>query len=399
MRAAAFVAALVFVGVGSGPAPASQALTAASPGQAVTSDWPQYQADAGHTGWERGEAILNPANVHRLEALWIAPVTSPGLNSGPIESSGMFFAGSTDNYGVQAIDAETGHVVWTRTVSAVSSLPAPVVAGGVVLQPTADHGLVALDPESGSTVWESPVDGELSGAPTVAAGHVFVPGLDFAHGDHEGLFAFDVTTGKGTNTRDVPGRFGLSVAGAAGRRVVWSLSSGRPGDSRVIAFADADRRKIWTQREGLGTNVSTPVIANGAVYVISDGDVFDLDLLTGAVVWRTTNGAYFSLAAAGSSLFATSRYTATVTELDGSTGAAGWVAGTGGLDILSPPVVGGGVVFVPSDDRVYAFDESNGTLLWISRSVGGNYPSLALVDGRLYAQTAGRLWAFHLPKH
>jgi outer membrane protein assembly factor BamB len=360
-------------------------------------DWPQYQGDAGHTGWDRGESILNPANVDRLKVLWIAPVG--GDASAPIEAGGMFFAGSLDGYGVQAIDAETGRVIWAKTVSSVGSLPAPAVDGSSVLQPTPDHGLLALDPASGATLWESPVDGELGQSPTVAAGHVFVPGLDFNHNDRRGLYAFDAASGRRTNTRDVARRFGVAMAGAASRRVVWTLSSFRPNDSRVIAFADSGRRKIWTQRDGLGEHLSTPVIANGNAYLVSDGDVFDLDLLTGAPQWRTMDGAYTSLAHAGSQLFATSSFAGTVTELDAETGATGWTGGTGGLHIESPPVVSGGVVFVSSDDRIYAFDQSNGDLLWISLSLGSNVASLAVFGGRLYAQTSGRLWAFHLPKH
>src|SRR5438045_5441983 len=62
---AVLVPALMLLSV---TAPASA--VAATAAALARSAWPQYQGGAGHTGWDRGESILDPANVGGLAVRW-----------------------------------------------------------------------------------------------------------------------------------------------------------------------------------------------------------------------------------------------------------------------------------------------------------------------------------------
>src|SRR5947207_14980744 len=67
----------------------------ASADPALPSPWPQEHFDAAHTGVNRFETTLSPANVSQLAPLWVSD-TGIQIEASPVISHGVLFsAGST----------------------------------------------------------------------------------------------------------------------------------------------------------------------------------------------------------------------------------------------------------------------------------------------------------------
>jgi outer membrane protein assembly factor BamB len=144
----------------------------------------------------------------------------------------------------------------------------------------------------------------------------------------------------------------------------FHLSVDRSGfnpEEHVISSSNvADLSVAW--RATFSANVTSPVIADGRVYVGSnDGHVYALDAATGAVLWS------------------------------GATGAS----------IVFSPAVDQGRVFVGSDDtKIYAFPTTCATPcppLWTATTMGRISSSPAVADGAVYVGAGrgadGDLWA------
>ena len=165
----------------------------------------------------------------------------------------------------------------------------------------------------------------------------------------------------------------------------------------------------WSFTTGGGIDLSSPAVANGAVYIGSEDDnVYALSAATGAKLWNFITGAsirFSSPAVANGTVYIGSEDD-NVYALNASTGAKLWSFTTGG-SVESSPTVANGVVYVGSlDGNVYALNASTGAKLW-SFTTGGNvYSSPAVANGVVYvgsadanvyalnAATGAKLWSF-----
>jgi outer membrane protein assembly factor BamB len=106
----------------------------------------------------------------------------------------------------------------------------------------------------------------------------------------------------------------------------------------------------WNMSTG-GTVKSSPVIANGILYIGSDdGKLWAINASTGAEVWSASTGD----------------------------------------SIRSSPAVVGGIVYIGSNDgKVYAFDASNGNSVWTTTLGGWVTAAPLVVGGRVFIGTRG----------
>src|SRR5262249_38064372 len=126
------------------------------------SSWPQYQGDAGHTGWDRGESILDPSNVGHLSLVWSAFSES----FIPVESNGMVFDIPNFPDRIDAVDADTGALIWRSA----GQLSGSVGVAGPVLYSIQPNAVLALRTRNGSLLWSTPTEQELDLPPVVAGG-------------------------------------------------------------------------------------------------------------------------------------------------------------------------------------------------------------------------------------
>jgi outer membrane protein assembly factor BamB len=222
------------------------------------------------------------------------------------------------------------------------------------------------------------------------------------------LYAVNAETGK----RAWSYRSGRCVASspAVADGTVFQTFLNRPPCNRdaddrltgeVVAFAAGFGKVRW--RRQLGPTESSPLVANGLVYVGDwHGGVYALDQRTGKTRWTFSTGGEVkgAVALAGRRLYVGS-YDSHLYALDARTGRQLWKAQSqprlGGLGrFYSTPAAAYGRVYIGSTDgKVYSFGAASGELRW-SQSTGGYvYSSPAVWRQRVFAGSYdGRLYAF-----
>jgi eukaryotic-like serine/threonine-protein kinase len=253
---------------------------------------------------------LHAISVTTGQTLWTAPpdaLTSDWTFTSPTVANGIVYLGiNRPAAEVWAFDARSGATMWRTGASFSNIVGSPTVADGVVYVTTTADQVLALDAATGTRIWDvQPGGGRGSGfysAPTVALGLIFVTSLNhnvYALKSDNGEVVWTFTTG-GINASSPAVSGGLVYlssrdgnvyaldvgTGAArwqfryGSNILASFQSspavadgvvyvGTNNDRRVIALDAATGRQRWSARTG-GIVMSSPVVANGVVYIGSD---------------------------------------------------------------------------------------------------------------------------------
>jgi outer membrane protein assembly factor BamB len=294
------------------------------------SSWPMWRHDPAHSA----VAQYGPAN---LTLRWKF-TTDGAVVSSPSVADGIAYFGSQDK-NIYAVNAQNGRFIWKfATQGRIESSPA-VVKGKVYTG--ADDGYVyCLNAYSGSLIWKT-----------------------FAGGDIPASF------GAGVILRSSP-----TVVGD--RVYVGSL------DTNLYCL-DADKGNVQWAYKTEGYITSSPAVADGAVYVISQepasGALYKLDANTGGFIWKT--------------------------ELPYQ------LVFTGGTDIHASPTVADGMVFASSNAmEYYGIDAATGDIEWTYRDPTAQefiVCSTIYKDGKLFlidkfsivcvnAETGHSIWETYL---
>jgi outer membrane protein assembly factor BamB len=172
-------------------------------------------------------------------------------------------------------------------------------------------------------------------------------------------------------------------------------------EGEVIAFATGFGKIRWRTR--LGPTESSPVVANGLVYVGDwRGRVYGLSEETGRVRWTFQGEGRIkgSVTLSGNRLYV-GTYKGHVYALNAKTGRRVWRASSqdrfgGRGQFYSTPAAAYGRIYLGSTDgKVYSFGATSGRLLW-SQSTGDYvYSSPAVWRRKVYAGSySGRFYAF-----
>lgn len=196
--------------------------------------------------------------------------------------------------------------------------------------------------------------------------------------------------------------------------VLWRHRSPAPfgttsavADNTIYAFSDYALHaldaltgvELWRyetcRKGGCAGTVSSPLVANGIVYVnMGDGTdtaIYALNGATGTLLWKwdaPPGGFLFPPALADGMVF-TGSVDHNVYALKASTGALVWSYTTTNWVSGGPTVANGVVYALANDGTVYALNEQSGELLWqdvIDVPVGLN---LAISEGVLYVAGPG----------
>jgi len=287
---------------------------------------------------------INQSSVSQLKLAWTLPLTAKSeygsYSSTPIVSDGVIYSQDLSS-NVQAIDLQSGKVLWSKSYESPDQGPnGLVVAGGRVYGATATSAF-ALDQKTGEQVWSVPL---------VRDEH---EGIDMAPGYHDGIVY--VSTVPGNNNMFYGG-------GAVG--ILWALEA-------------ATGKKLWhfdTVPEGLWSH---PAINSGGGLWYTPA--FDEQ---GYMYVGVGNPAPFPGTEQypwGSSRPGPDLYTNSIVKLNASTGKLQWYYQLTphdlyDRDLQDPPIladVGGRRVVIAAGKAgfVLALDAESGKLLW-KRSVG-----------------------------
>ena len=244
----------------------------------------RYQPDPG----------LTAAQVPRLKLKWA--FNYPGSKNGQATIVGDRLYVTSMSGAVYMLDAKTGCVHWrhvaeaaTRSSVTVVALPKGAGARHALFYSDWTKSAVALDADTGRQLWKTRVDDsdglQMTGAPTVHGGRVFVPissGIEaFAADDRwecckfrGSVVALDLASGrvlwKTYTTDQEPKPYRLNRLG----RQMWGPSGGAIWSAPTV---DAKRGLIY-----VGTSNSyTDVPYDGSDAVMA------MEMATGKVAWKT----------------------------------------------------------------------------------------------------------------
>jgi glucose dehydrogenase len=288
---------------------------------------------------------INSSTVKKLGVAWHLPLTAKSLygaySSTPIISNGVIYSQDLES-NVQAIDLQTGKVLWTKNYESADQGPNGLsVGGGRVYGATATSAF-ALNEQTGAQLW------------SVELVRNSAEGIDMAPGYHNGIMY--IGTVPGNNSK---------FYGPGGDGILWALeaSSGK----KLWSFNTSASENLWGKPE---------VNAGGGVWY---APAFDEE---GSIYFGTGNPAPFPGTAQypwGSSRPGPDLYNDSLVKLNAATGKLQWYyqAFPHDLydhDLQDPPIlmsVGGKpmVITAGKGGFVYALEQSTGKLLW-KRAVG-----------------------------
>jgi outer membrane protein assembly factor BamB len=155
----------------------------------------------------------------------------------------------------------------------------------------------------------------------------------------------------------------------------------------------------WTA-DFTGT-VSTPIVANGRVYVSAKEfppNVRALDVETGTLVWGPIAlGATIGMACDAVHLYVLDSG-GTLTALDQTSGQTRWTIKLMKSSFSSAPTAAAGMVYVNGSGwggNTFAVDGATGKLVWTAETYDGSDGSVAVADGVVYeAEACGQISAF-----
>jgi outer membrane protein assembly factor BamB len=180
-------------------------------GSSSSGDEPAKLSGSGYPGVDavnsrEAKGTIDSSNVADLEKAWSLPLTAQSSygahSSSPVIVNGVIYSQDLES-NVQAIDLESGEVLWTKKYDEASQGPnGVVVAEGHVFGATAKAAF-ALDQETGKEVWSTPLVKSAASE-----------GIDMAPGYSDGLVY--VSTVPTTATASYPG---------GGVGILWALEA------------------------------------------------------------------------------------------------------------------------------------------------------------------------------
>jgi outer membrane protein assembly factor BamB len=193
---------------------------------------------------------------------------------------------------VSALDAGTGKLVWSRTMSEFAGKKpqwnysmSPLVDGDrVIIIPGGPSAVAALDAATGKTVWQGGGDGVPGYATPVAA--TLNGTKQYLIFTAFGLLSVDARDGK--KLWAFPWKTGCDVNAPTPIPIKDSvfITSGYGHGCALLDVTPGGAKARWQNKE-MQSQMATPVYADGFIYGTTDpGDLVCLDAATGKVRWR-----------------------------------------------------------------------------------------------------------------
>ena len=204
--------------------------------------------------------------------------------------------------------------------------------------------------------------------------------------------------------------FSISPASPLSQAVAYQIDYEHSGSASFKAPLNFPTAATWST--SLNGNTSYPLIAEGKVFVITGAStvtsdrgasMYALSVQTGSVLWGPVdipgtspfkwgshaydNGTIYVLGSDG-----------VLRTFDATTGKPGWFvyATSNSWTSISSPVAKNGVVYVANEAGVGAYDQKNGNLLWLSRSIGNAGFTPAITEDGVVASAGCDLGKFDL---
>jgi outer membrane protein assembly factor BamB len=389
----------------------------------VATDWTEFQSNSRNTGYNALENTIAPSNVDTLELNWSVTVPgyldrSPPIVVSSLGKNGTIFTTSSggSNHKLYAFDAKTGTELWDSGQNLTSNSPAsPAYSASSKLVYVNDGLRIDAFPSTCHTpcgpAWVSdPMNGSGIAAfvesPTVSGGMVYVNNGDIS-GSAASIVAFPASctnpcpaSWTGTSSNPYPFGPASSWNGTVFDNQAHDLEARRAGDGG----------EIWSQDTSNFLSVTTPVVADGRIFVgtqsadgfntlgLSRFDARGCPTTVCGPNWSTAVGSDFS----GQQNFPTPAvargvvyYTPgndTFAAINGTTGAIKWTAPMTGASDESTAVVANGVVYLHTGNDLTAYPSTCSTPcapLWTAGVTNNGFASSPIVVNGTVYETSG----------
>jgi outer membrane protein assembly factor BamB len=248
--------------------------------------WPLYGYDKEHTRF-----FPAPGDVHApFKQLWVH--NDHSLLEFPPVIYGERIYQLADDAVLTALDARTGHILWTRSLGRLSA-SSPAVTFNTVYVTILSSGhrkspgrVIALDSLNGAVRWWRALPAPSESSPLIDHGRLFF-------GSQSGLvYALNDRTGAVLWTYRAGGSVKASPTLANGVLYFGDYSG------HLQAISEANGHRLWRSASegallGSGTFYSTAAVVYGRVFLgNTDGRVYAYDATTGRLDWAIQTGDY-----------------------------------------------------------------------------------------------------------
>jgi len=264
---------------------------------------------------------------------------------------------------LQAFDAETGDLRWSRQVGPRSGYAMGVAANDAMVSVVSGTNVYCLEADQGRILWSHHCAGPPSSPPAMSHTHIFVPLLDGR------LQAFSIAKDG------IASNFYVSIGHISAQPLVTGRTVSWPTDKGHYNVAYFDRiGPIKYRIRANGPIVATPAKLGRVLFFSAmDGYVYAIDEVLGSIFWEFSTGSSISqspLAVNDSVYFVTDNEE--MFKVDSKTGTTpvGWPKSIPGIHRL----IGA------ANELVYAQDPS-GNLVGIRADTGSKAFSFFVGDG------------------
>jgi outer membrane protein assembly factor BamB len=323
--------------------------------------WPLYGYTKNHTRF-----FPAPARVHPpFKRLWVR--NSHALLEFPPVIYGERIFQLADDGVMSAIDKQTGHAIWTKSLGLLSA-STPAVTSNTLYATVLSTGhprhpgrIVALNSATGAIRWFRSLPSPSESSPLVDHGRVFF-------GSQDGIvYALKADDGAVLWTYRAAGAVKASPSLSGGALYFGDYSG------HVQAISEQTGRRLWISSSegallGSGTFYSTAAVVYGRVFLgNTDGRIYAYDASTGRLDWAVQTGDYVYASPAvtnapglGPTIYLGS-YDGTFYALNARTGSIAWQYDAHGRISGSATIVGRYVYFADlGEHRTYGLGISTG---------------------------------------
>jgi len=312
-----------------------------------------------------------------LNEQWSQRLREP-LPAAPAVASGRLFIGGKDGH-LYCLDAGSGLPVWEYDAgSEITATPA--VNGGAVFIGTGGGLIIAMGMD-GREIWRKEVGDAVSASVLPVGDRVYAGSRD------KHLYALDRETGAEVWKHRMEGP--VEVAPSAGEGHVFVPN----GDGLLYAFKEKNGELDWCF-DSRGYFKYPAAVSEGRVYVLSEFELFCLDVQTGMEHWKQPSGSTYyrsNIAVRGSQVIVclgsgSGEQGNTMHAFEARTGDQLWNRAVGGADSTALTATDK-MVYIGTDEGIYAYEVGSGALQ-LDQKLRGIVPrTLTVTSDAIYAAT------------
>lgn len=352
-----------------------------------TDNWAKFLHDENHTSYSSSKVYLN-----NFSQIWNFTVPSGGsIFTSPAVVNDILYFG--DNQSFYAINATNGTHIWNFSVGDNNDIIlSPSVEGGIVYFGVADSGaFFALNASNGAHIWnDSRSSFGTYSSPLVQNGLVYIfPGTS---GDN--MYVLNATNGSEVWYQSVSSAATPSTTPCFFNNTVFFMDG-----NLVRAYNASGENQYWTFTISGDTSIPSYTLCyNEKIYISADNNktLFALNSSDGGIYWEYFVGQPVtgSPSAFGNAIYFQANYT--LFSVNASTGTQIW---NSTINTSTPtntpnykaPALTNELVFVGNWAKFYAFNRTNGNLLfntsldfYTGGATTGQMSSPAIYNGNVY---------------